>query len=207
MKITVRNLNRKTNHLIKNIKFAAAKTLNGVTYKAKSTYIPAYLKANLDIKKNPVSNAFLFTRATKNNVQTLIYMKDDWHRGVLTQHFEGGDRDRKGFEKAMVYEDHLSPTGISIQSQYTKTISKKRYRKITNEIRGGGKSKYFVIENAQRTKPAGVYERFKTKVKLLTVFVERPNYSDILDLEEPVSEAIKDHFDTDFHTNLQNALR
>lgn len=207
MRVTIKNVDRQTAHLIKNIKYATAQTINQVAFKAKSEAIPFYIEAELEVKKKNVSNAFLYTKAKKDHLKSKIYMKDDWHDMVLPQHFVGGDRERKGFERSMISEDNLSPTGISIQSIYVRSISKARYRKISNEVKSSAKSKYFVLESKQGDKPAGVYERFKTKVKLLTIFVPKPKYPKILDLAVPVSAVINREFDMNFDRNLRNALR
>ena len=173
----------------------------------------------LDIKKRQLLSPFRVKRATKTNLTSTAFIyrggssKTDWRYRVLKHHFFGGDRDRKGLEKALIRFGHMSdneiltpPPGVSIKpSTYIKIISQLKvvYKSgysanETKKSRFRNKSKkkerYFIVGTYVRSHlHPGIYARIPGHDKPISILriVKTPKYDKKIKSLEDVS--VKEH--------------
>ncbi|WP_416768510.1 phage tail protein [Sulfurimonas sp. ST-25] len=167
------------------------------------------IKGNLNVKKKQIPNALRVKKATKSKPYALLYADEwSWQYRVLVHHFVGGDRERKGMEKAMIYlglmhrNEILTPSpGVTIRpSAYVQMMSQiKLFYKAgfnanetqASRAKGGRKTRarYFVITGRSKSPLApGVYARMPGHDKPICMLriSEKPTYRKRLDMEVTV---------------------
>lgn len=166
--------------------------------------------------KSKVPNALRIKKATKTNPIAEMYV-DEWSWGyyALKSHYYGGDRHRKGLEKAMIalgymYKDEiLTPSpGVKINpATYVQMMSqlKLNYKAgySANETINSRKKKsnsktilrFFIVTGKSKLPMApGIYARmpgYEKPVCMLRIS-EKPNYKKRLDMERTVNKVFKE---------------
>ena len=180
--------------------------------------------SKLNIRQKSIPTAWRVKKATKLNPYAVLYVDAwSWQYKVLRHHYTGGDRARKGMEKAMIKLGYMHrneiltpPPGVRIQPHtYIEMMSQlklnykagyfsnetKRSRSRREKIRGRS-VRYFVVTGRSDSPMApGVYARMPgvdRPVCMLRI-AERPEYKKRLDDKEIVKKVIarraKKHFD------------
>ena len=185
----------------------------------------------LDLKNKKLPNAFRVKKAKKTNLSAQVFVDEhSWQGEALAPHFFGGDRERKGMEKALIYMGAMSKSqiltpsgGIKIRpSLYVEIMSalklnykagysanrtvksSKRKRKNT--------TKYFIAtKRDKRTKhlAEGIYARregYDYPISLLTIS-SKPHYKKIFDLDKIVGGVVRDRFDYHFSKAFDKAMK
>jgi len=162
-----------------------------------------------------VPNAIKIKKATKQRPYAEVYVDEAvWGYYALEQHFHGGDRHRKGMEKAMIYLGHMykneiltpSPSVRIRPSTYVQMMSqlklnyKAGYNSNETEKSRRRKSKtktslrFFIITGKSKSPLApGVYARMKgisSPICMLRIS-EKPRYKKIFDMEKSLKKVYK----------------
>ncbi len=165
--------------------------------------------------KSKAPNALRIKKATKSNPIAEMYV-DEWSWGyyALKSHYFGGDRHRKGLEKAMIhlgymYKDEiLTPSpGVRINpSTYVQIMAqlKLNYKAgySANETISSRKKKsssktplrFFIITGKSKSPMApGIYARMPEHDKPICMLriSEKPMYKKRLDMERTVNKVFK----------------
>lgn len=165
--------------------------------------------------KSKAPNALRVKKATKSNPIAEMYV-DEWSWGyyALKAHYFGGDRHRKGLEKAMIAlgfmhrNEILTPSpGVRINSStYVQMMSqlKLNYKAgySANETVASRKKKrstktplrFFIITGKSKSPLApGIYARASDHDKLICMLriSEKPMYKKRLDMERTVTKIFK----------------
>lgn len=165
--------------------------------------------------KLKIPNVLRYKKATYSNPIAEIYV-DEWNWGyyALKSHYFGGDRHRKGLEKAMIalgymYKDEiLTPSpGVRINpSTYVQMMSqlKLNYKAgySANETKSSRKKKsasktplrFFIITGKSKSPMApGIYARMSEHDKPICMLriSEKPMYKKRLDMERTVNKVFK----------------
>lgn len=214
----------------KQVPYALANALNDVAFESMDA-VKGEIKGKLNIRKTKVPNAFTVKRASKNNLQAELFMDDTkWQHKVLAHHFKGGDRARKGLEKAMIYWGHMTkhdiltpPPGVRLKPGiYNQIVAqlKLQYKagysanetKISKLKKHNGKTnlRFFLATSKKNLHLAmGIYARMpghSSPVCILRI-AEKPNYTNQqFDLEKTTSKVIKRRFKSRFNTQLRRAV-
>jgi hypothetical protein len=165
--------------------------------------------------KSKAPNVLRIKKATKSNPIAEMYV-DEWSWGyyALKAHYFGGDRHRKGLEKAMIalgymYKNEiLTPSpGVRIKpSTYVQMMSqlKLNYKAgySANETIASRKKKrktplrFFIITGKSKSPMApGIYARMPEHDKPVCMLriSEKPIYKKRLDMEKTVNKVFKEH--------------
>jgi len=196
-------------NMFKQVPYATQRTLNDIAFLIRG-------ELNKDIgdalrTKKATENAFLVKKATKANLESLVYMKHDWHYIALQHHYSGGNALQIEFEKKMISMGYMSSNSSAIP---IKKISKAIYNKMSSGIatsRGSGRSKYFVVKENDRSShtkhlPPGVYLRLKTKVRPVVLFTREATYRKRLEILKPAKYIVRKEFEKLFFQNLKKAM-
>ncbi len=223
-------LHKSMSAISKQLPFAIMNTLNDLAFDGMDS-MKSEVKGKLKLKNQKIPNAFHIKKATKKTLQVKLSIDDwKWQADVLKPHFYGGDRKRKGMEKAMIYAGAMSrdniltpPPGVKIQSStyvqmmsYLKLNYKAGYdanRNDKSKRKNKTRAKYFIAtrkSNKTRHLHPGIYARMDDGVKdkpisLLRV-ARRPNYKKIFDLEKTFMKVIKRRGSKYFYKNLEQAM-
>lgn len=211
----------------KQVPYALAMALNDVAFEGMES-LKNEVRSSLNIRKANVPNAFKVKRANKNNLKAELFLDDTkWQYKVLAHHFTGGDRARKGLEKAMIYLGHMTkndiltpPPGVKLKpSIYNKIIAqlklqykagysvnetkKSKARKSKNELR------FFLATSRTNLHLAmGIYARMPGHNKPVCILriAERPDYYKQLDIDETIRDIVERNFRKNFKKQLQMAV-
>ncbi len=182
----------------RDIPYIAMLSLNNLAFDTKKS-IDQEIGGKLNIRKKKLTTSVRVKKATKSSLTATVYIDEwSWQHKTLKHHFFGGDRDRKGVEKALIQLGYMSRNeiltpspGVSIRpSNYVKMISqlkltyksgyasnetkKSRFKKRRKE-----KERYFLISSYTRSHlHPGIYVRmpdYKKPICLLRI-VKAPNY-------------------------------
>lgn len=180
-------------------------------------------------KKTP--NAIKIKKATKSRQYAEVFV-DEWNWGyyALKQHYTGGDRHRKGMEKAMIRAGYmhkneiLTPSpGVSVKaSTYVKMLSQlKLFDKAgfsANETKssrirkaksGRKDLRFFVITGKSKSPLApGIYARmigYDKPVCILRIS-EKPEYKKKFDMLKTMHKVYQDRGQTHFNKAFAHAM-
>lgn len=174
------------------------------------------ITGKLKIRGKKVPNSIRVKKASKTKSYAELYVDEwSWQHKVLAHHFYGGDRERKGMEKAMAYlglmkkSEILTPSpGVKIRSHtYVEMMSQlklnvkagysanetKASRKRRETLRGKG-VRYFVITGRSSSPMApGVYAKIpgRDSPACMLRISERPTYKKRFDLRKTVGKVYK----------------
>lgn len=203
----------------KQVPYALMLTTNNMAFDFLNTH-KKEIRSGLNWKKK-LPNAIRIKRATKSRPYAEIYI-DEWNWGyyALKQHYTGGDRSRKGMEKALIAlgymykHEILTPSpGVRIKaSMYVQMMSqlKLNYKAgySANETLASRKRKsktslrFFIISGKSKSPLApGVYARMPGTDKPVCILriSEKPNYKKSFDMKKTFKMVYelrgKEHFD------------
>ena len=171
------------------------------------------IRLGLNIKKSSVPNSFRVRKATKQKPYAEVFVDEhSWQYKVLKHHFHGGDRERKGLEKALIHFGYmyrweiLTPSpGVKINpSTYVQIMSqlkldykagynsnettKSRLRKTASKK---SRARYFVITGKAKSPLApGIYARMPMHDSPICILriSEKPHYKKKFDLSKTLNE-------------------
>ena len=208
----------------RDIPYIAETYLNNWSFDIKKD-VEKRIPAELSINKKKLLSPVRVKKASKRKLISTVYIKEDsWQYRTLKHHFFGGDRDRKGLEKALIYNGFMSsdeiltpPPGVSIRpSTYVKMIAQLRvsYKsgydanetKRSRKRKRKTKERYFVIGTYERSHlHAGVYARMPDHDRPISILriVKRPKYKKRLDNFEETVHKLQD---TKSSKHLQDAM-
>ena len=213
----------------RDIPFILKETANDIAFEA-IRKIKAEVQGKLHIRKKYIPNAWRVRKAEKSRLYAELYVDDwSWQKRVLEHHYYGGDRQRKGIEKAMIHlglidKDEIltPPPGVKIRpSTYVQIMSQlKLFSKagfVANETKrsrtrkkrqGKDKVRYFFVRkgNRQGLHP-GVYARKEgsSHLKCILRVASRPHYKKRLDAESIVRKVIERRMRTTLAANVEKA--
>lgn len=204
--------------------------LNNTAFDAQKA-LKAEVNSKLDLKNKKLPNAFRVKKASKQNLTAQVFVDEfSWQGEALAPHFYGGDRERKGMEKALIYMGAMSKSqiltpsgGIKIRpSLYVEMMSylKLNYKagysanrtKRSSKRKRKNTTKYFIATKGdKRTKhlAEGVYatrDGYDYPLSILTIS-DKPTYKKIFDLDTIVHKVIKNKFDGYFIAAFDRAMR
>ncbi len=208
----------------RDIPYIAVTYLNNLSFDTKKE-IDKEIESKLHIKKKRLTTSVRVKKAYKRNPVSKIFIDESsWQHKTLKHHFFGGDRDRKGLEKALIYNGFMSsdeiltpPPGVNIRpSTYVKMIAQLRvtYKsgysgnetKRSKKRKRKTKERYFVIGTYERSHlHAGVYARMPDHDRPISILriVKRPKYKKRLDNFEETVHKLQD---TKSSKHLQDAM-
>ncbi|MDM5272093.1 hypothetical protein PGH07_07865 [Sulfurovum sp. zt1-1] len=129
----------------RDIPYIAITAANNLAFDTKES-IDQEITYRLNISKKKLLSPVRITKATKSNLFVKIFIDEwSWQHKVLKHHFFGGDRDRKGLEKAMMEFGHMSRNEILTPSPGV-TIKPSTYVKIISQLKLVYKSGYSANE-------------------------------------------------------------
>jgi len=198
----------------RDIPYVSVLSLNNLAFDAKES-IDKEIAAKLNIKKRPLISSVRINKASKSKPYAKIFVDEwSWHHKVLLPHYFGGDRERKGLEKSMIYFGYMSrneiltpPPGVTIKPlTYVKMISQLKlvYKsgysanetkksKFRNMSKKG--ERYFVIPSYKKSHlHPGIYARMSDSnypVCMLRIS-KTPNYKKILTSFEDTAQKVHD---------------
>lgn len=195
----------------RDIPYIAMLSANNLAFDTKNS-IDKEIGGKLHITKRKLTSSVRIKKATKASPYISIDIDErSWQHRTLAHHFFGGDRDRKGIEKALIRFGYmpkdkiLTPSpGVTIKpSTYVKIIAQLKLRyKAGYEANESKKTKarsiskkkerYFLVDDYGRShlKP-GVYVRMTDHDKPICILriAKAPNYKKRLtDFEETVNK-------------------
>jgi hypothetical protein len=197
----------------RDIPYVQMTATNNLAFDAMET-VRVEIGRELNIRKKKIPSSLRVKKATKQNPFALLYVDEwSWQYKALAHHFRGGDRERKGMEKAMIHlglmhsKEILTPSpGVTIRpSTYVQMMSQiKLFYKAgfdANETdrsrhRNARKTKarFFVITGKSRSPLApGVYARMPGHdgpVCMLRI-AERPEYRKRIDMKDMVGKVYR----------------
>ena len=167
--------------------------------------------------KSKAPNALRIKKATKANPIAEMYV-DEWSWGyyALKSHYFGGDRHRKGMEKAMIalgymhrneiltpspgvrinpstYVQMMSQLKLNYKAGYSanETVASRKKKRTTKTV-----LRFFIITGKSKSPLApGIYARMPdhdSPVCMLRIS-EKPTYKKRLDMEKTVSKVFKEN--------------
>lgn len=183
-------------------------TTNNIAFDFRET-MSREIKRELNITKKAIPNSLRIKKATKKKPYAEIFVDEwSWQHKVLEHHFIGGNRERKGLEKALIYwgmmyrnEILTPPPGIKVRpSVYVQILSqlkldykagynsnettKSRLRKAAAKKI---KARYFIITGKSMSPLApGIYARMPGHNRPISILriAEKPNYRKRFDLKK-----------------------
>jgi len=189
------------------------------------------VRGSLRLNNKRMANAWRVKKATKSKPYAEVYVDEfSWPFKALAHHYKGGDRERKGMEKAMVYMglmhkgEILTPSpGVKIRSYvYVEMMAQlklnykagfnsnetKSSRARRERMRGKG-VRYFVITGKSTSPMApGVYARIPgndSPVCMLRI-AERPSYSKRMDSMATIKKVYARRKDKHFSDAMTRAM-
>lgn len=186
------------------------------------------INKNLKINKRQIPSALRIKKATKIKPYAEIYVDEwSWQYKSLIQHFTGGDRHRKGLEKAMIAKGYMykseiltpSPSVTIRPSQYVKIMSKLKLNykagySANETARSKRKKKdnteYFIITGRSKSPLApGVYMRMGRDAVCILRISEKPEYRKRFDMNRLAQDVYVSrgnrHFDSAYRTAMRGA--
>jgi len=196
-------------------------TANNIAFDALDS-VKAEIRGKLNIKKQAVPSSFRIKKATKARPYAELFVDEfSWQYRALIHHFKGGNRERKGLEKAMIHQGFMykheiltPPPGVTIRPQvYVQIMSQIKLNfkagynanetKQSRKRKGANKTnaRFFVITGKSKSPLApGIYARMPghDKPVCLLRIAEKPEYKKQFDLNDVLVKVItrrgNDHF-------------
>lgn len=214
----------------KDMPYVMMLTANNLAFDALDS-LKKEVRGNLRLRNQRMSNAWRISKATKSKQYAEIYVDEfSWQYKALAHHYRGGDRERKGMEKALIYmglmyrNEILTPSpGVTIRPHvYVEMMSQlklnqkagfnanetKASRAKRERMRGKG-VRYFVVTGKSKSPLApGVYARIPgndSPVCLLRIS-EKPNYRKRMDTEATVLKVYARRKDKHFSDAMTRAM-
>ncbi len=206
-------------------------TLNDLAFDVQRT-LKAEVIVKLNLRKKSLANAFRVKKATKNRLEADVFIDDyKWQAKILKPHFYGGDRAKKGVEKAMIYGGFMSSSeiltpspGVKIQpSTYVQIMSflKLNYkagydanRNDKSKRKNKTRAKFFIATKKNKKTAhlhPGIYARMDNGVKSKPIMIlrvaKKPSYKKIFDIEKTALEIYKKNMKEHFIKNAKIAIR
>jgi len=192
----------------KQIPYIMMLTANNIAFEFRDT-MSKEIGGKLNIHKKTIPNSLRIKKATKSKPYAEVFVDEwSWQHKVLQHHFTGGDRERKGLEKALIYwgmmyrnEILTPPPGVRIRpSVYVQILSqlkldykagynsnettRSRLRKTASKK---SKARYFIITGKSISPLApGIYARMpghNAPISILRI-AEKPTYKKKFDLKK-----------------------
>lgn len=211
------------------IPYIAMLSANNLAFDTKNS-IDMEIGGKLHITKSKLTTSVRIKKATKAKPYVSIYIDEwSWQHKTLAHHFFGGDRDRKGVEKAFIRLGYMSKgkiltpsPGVTIKpSTYVKIIAQLKlvYKagynanetkksKARNMVKS--KERFFLIsENSRSSLHPGVYARMTDHDKpvCLLRIAAAPTYKKRLtDFEETVNKVYDRRKDIHLGDAIQKVL-
>ena len=197
----------------RDIPYIMKTTVNNLAFDALNS-MKKEISGNLNIYKKSVPSSFRIRKATKSKPYAELYVDEfSWQHKVLAHHFSGGDRERRGMEKALIRSGHMykneiltPPPGVKIRSYvYVQMMSQLKLNdkagysaNETKRSRAKGSSRktsarFFIITGKSKSPMApGIYARMPGHDKPLCMLriSEKPHYKKRFDLEATTSKVI-----------------
>lgn len=214
----------------KQVAFAAAKALTktakAVEKRFQSDMAGAFKSASPYVKRSTFS-----TSATKTNLTATVGLKDQKPSGgtapavLLKEHFTGGLRGNKPFEKAIASlgampRGYRAVPGNGIKLDAYGNPSRKDIGEMLGSLRtrmqvfkGRGKRAmlvgYFIVPVGARSHLSpGIYKRMANRViKVMFLFVRRAAYQKLMDMERSTREVVAREFQPNFDSAFADAMR
>ena len=177
-----------------------------------------------------VAHSTFSTAATKQNLTATIGLKDikpvsgTAPSVLLKEHFSGGLRGNKPFEKAITSLGGL-PTGwraipgSGIKLDAYGNPSRREIGEMLGALRshlqiykGRGKrltlTVFFVVPvGAQSNLPPGIYKRLDRTIKAMFIFVQSARYRKVIDFERSAAQVVAREFQPAFDAAFRDAIR
>lgn len=214
----------------KQVPFAAAKAITKtaklVENKLQSSMSGAFKSASPYVKRSTFS-----TSATKSNLSATVGLKDQKPSGgtapsvLLKEHFTGGLRGNKPFEKAIATLGGM-PSGYRAIPGSGMTLdgygnpNRKDIGEMLGSLRtrmqvakGRGKKValvgYFIVPvGAQSHLPAGIYRRpARGVLQTMFVFVRQASYRKVIDFNRTAQDVVAREFQPQFDAAFAEAMR
>lgn len=198
----------------KDLPYVMRTTVNNIVFDALES-LKNEARGNLNLKNARTASTWRVKKATKQQPYAEIYMDEfSWQYKVLAHHYKGGDRERKGMEKAMAHmgimrkHEILTPSpGVKIRSYvYTQMMAQlklnykagysanetKASRQRREKSQGAGVRYFVVTERSKSHMTPGVYARMPGHDKPICLLriSARPTYKKRMDMETTVSKVI-----------------
>lgn len=215
----------------KQLPYVTMLTLNDLAFDT-MYMLKAEVKVKLNLKNQQIPNAFRVKKATKRRLEADVFIDDwKWQAKILKPHFFGGDRAKKGIEKAMIYGGFMSSSeiltpspGVKIQSStYVQIMSflKLNYkagydanRNDRSKRKNKSSTQFFIAsKKSPKTKHLhpGIYARVvggvKTKPIMIMRISKKPKYNKIFDIEKTALEVYRKNMKEYFIKNAKLAVR
>lgn len=214
----------------KQVPFAAAKAITK-TAKLVENKLQASMAGAFKSPSPYVRRATFATSATKTNLSATVGLKDQKPSGgtapsvLLKEHFTGGLRGNKPFEKAIAAmgampSSYRAIPGSGMRLDGYGNPSRKEIGEMLGSLRtrmqvakGRGKNValvgYFVVPvGAKSHLPAGIYKR-PARGALLTmfIFVSQASYRKVIDFSRTAQEVVAREFQPQFDAAFAEAMR
>ncbi len=214
----------------KQLPYALMLTSNNLAFEVMNSMKKEFA-TELHIGKKSVISSVRVRKATKLKPYAEVYVDEfSWQHKVLQHHFYGGDRDRKGLEKALIYFGYMHkweiltpPPGVKIRpSTYVQILSqlkldykagynsnetkRSRLRKTANKK---SKARYFLITGKSTSPLApGIYARMPGHDKPISILriAEKPTYKKKFDFNKTANEVYAKKSDELFKRALEYAM-
>lgn len=214
----------------KQVTFAAVKALTktakSVEKRFQSDMVGAFKSASPYVKRSTFS-----TSATKANLTAMVGLKDRKPSGgtapavLLKEHFTGGLRGNKPFEKAIASlgampSGYRAVPGNGMKLDAYGNPSRKDIGEMLGSLRikmqvfkGRGKRAmlvgYFIVPVGARSHLSpGIYNRMaNSAIKVMFLFVQRAAYRKVMDIERIAQEVVAREFQPNFDAAFAEAIR
>ena len=214
----------------KQLPYALMLTSNNLAFEVMNS-LKKQFATKLHVGKKGIINSVRVRKATKSKPYAEVYIDEfSWQHKVLQHHFYGGDRDRKGLEKALIYFGYMykweiltPPPGVKIRpSTYIQILSqlkldykagynsnetkRSRLRKIADKK---SRARYFLITGKDNSPMApGIYARMPGHNKPISILriAEKPTYKKKFDFNETANKIYNEKSDELFRKALEYAM-
>lgn len=142
------------------------------------------IKQKLDWEKHiPYITKYKF--ATKQNMGGEVFLnKKSWGWYALNQHFNSGERSKKGLESWLKKHRFLGVNDFLIASKDGKTTSGAS-KMILRDFKKKSFNRFFIINNSKNSNKNGIYAKSEIgKVFMLFKIVRAPYYKQRIDLKQ-----------------------
>jgi hypothetical protein len=137
--------------LEKDVAYVQMSVINDLAFHAQKS-VKQEVKHQLHISKGAIAS-FTVKKAKKTNLFAVLH-QDTWKADVLEHNIRGGDRSRKGMEKAMIYNGYMSEDEILTPSPGTK-IKSYVYTQMMSQLKLNYKAGYLANETKRSRKRKG----------------------------------------------------
>jgi len=194
---------------IRDMPYISMLAINDMAFDAKDSLKKSML-AGLEIEKASLANAFRIKKAKKTNLTAVLFVnKDSWQYKALEQHYEGGDRARKGMELMLQSMGAIKKSKILIPMA---KIRKRGYSDIKNALNSKAKSDYFLAtKTAKKTAHLneGIYARVNAGHKVVGIMMirDKPNYKKRFDITSITEKVVNRRFEQHFNIAFKRAIK